>query len=296
MITILIDSHALAYRAFYTTGSLSHGDRVTGIPFGYFTTLLDLSERFKTNQFAFLWDGIGSRRRSVYKEYKASRWEGKTEEELAERKKIHAQIDALRDDILPACGFKNIFKQDGFEADDLMAKIVDDEGLRVHKRQFVGVSGDHDLFQLLRFPNFKLYTPNDKKLWDASTFSLEFGIPAREWVAVKSIAGCPGDGVPGVPGVAEKSAIAFIKDELKPESVKARAIESAGEIISRNHKLVRLPFPGTGAMKMEEQHWEDTKILLETFKDLGFESFLTDKSRKRWDSFVIRNWKMEELF
>lgn len=296
MLTLLIDCHAVAYRAYYTTGGLSHGSKATGIPFGFFTTLLDLSERFRTNQFAFLWDGIGCRRRSVYAQYKASRWEGKTEEELAERKQVHGQIDALRDDILPACGFGNIFKQDGFEADDLMAKVVEDENHKIKKQQFVGVTGDHDLFQLLRFSNFKLFSPTDKRLWDASAFAMEFGIPAREWIAVKSIAGCPGDGVPGVVGVAEKTAIAFLKNELNPKSKKALAIESATEIIQRNRKLVGLPFPGTAPVKIVEQRWKDPAAFLETFKDLGFDSFLTDKNKKRWGTFVIRNYKLEELF
>lgn len=301
MLTLLLDSHAIAYRSYYTTGGLSHEDRATGIAFGYFTTMLELSERFHTNQFVFLWDGVGSKRREVFKEYKASRWNEKTAEELAERKRIHDQIDALRDDILPMAGFKNLFKQDGYEADDLIAWLVENEKNKIQKQQFVAVSGDNDLFQLLRFPNYRQWTPSNKPrvpgvLWNATTFAMEYGIPAREWVAVKCLAGCEGDGVPGVAGVKVKRAIAYLKDEMKTGGAKWKAITGyPSELLKRNRMLVSLPFPGVAPMKIEQQKL-DPKNLFTLFKDLGFESFLTEKNRQRWDAMAIRNWKMEELF
>jgi 5'-3' exonuclease len=62
---------------------------------------------------------------------------------------------------------------------------------------------------------------------------------------VKKIAGCNSDCVPGVQGVAEKTAIKYLTGDLKTTTKKYQDIVNNGEVIERNHKLVVLPFEGT---------------------------------------------------
>jgi len=282
MITLLIDCNFLTYRAYYTTGGMSSSGSATGIPYGFFMSLLILSERFKTNKFCFCWDSKTSRRHKLFNDYKANRREDLTDEERAEKNDIHAQINALRDELIPRVGFRNSIHQEGFEADDLIAKAV----INNPTTQFVGVSADNDLFQLLRHPNFLMFSPTANKLWTASSFAMEYGISARDWVSVKCIAGCPGDGVPGIPGVAIKTAVQYMNGTLS-NGKKYRDITNKLALIKRNYRLVSLPFVGMAPVRLVKMKEELSIVkLLQLFSDCDFQSFLTRPMQTRWSSFV----------
>jgi len=275
MITLLCDSHGIGYRAHHSTGSLDGG-----IVFGFLSTVLQLGERYHTNQLVFAWDGPGSLRKKLFPEYKVSR-AVKTQEEVAERMKIHTQFNALRDEILPAVGFRNHYLLQGYEADDLIAQTLIDNPTQ----QFIMVSSDHDLFQLLQHKNCKgQHLLSSGKLMTASRFMAEYRVPAREWVSVKSIAGCDGDGVPGVPGIGEKTAVKFLMNEL-PDGKKKEAIHNHWARIHSNFKLVRLPFPGVKLETPIRKDSFDEKSVQETFGDLGFHSFVAGEQRERWNRF-----------
>ncbi len=275
MITLLCDSHGIGYRAHHSTGSLDGG-----IAFGFLTTVLQLGERYRTNQLVFCWDGPGSLRKKLFPEYKASRTV-KTQEEVAERMKIHTQFNALRDEILPAVGFSNHYLLPEYEADDLIAQTLIDNP----DRRFIMVSSDHDLFQLLQYKNCKgQHLLSSEKLMTASSFMAEYRVPAREWVSVKSIAGCDGDGVPGVPGVGEKTVIKFLMNAL-PDGKKKEAIHSHWARIHSNFKLVRLPFPGVKLATSIRKDSFDEESVQEVFSDLGFSSFVAGEQRERWARF-----------
>lgn len=278
MIALLIDAHGVGYRAYHSLGALSHEGITTGIVFGFLSTVLQLAEKYGTNQFIFCWDGPGSLRKKMFPAYKESR-NTKTPEEWAERKKIHAQFDALREEILPAIGFGNNPFQPGFEADDLIAQTLIDNPTQ----QFIMVSSDHDLFQLLQHKNCKgQLLLSSGKLMTASRFMAEYRVPAREWATVKSIAGCDGDGVPGVPGVGETTAIKYLLEEAKGKKMKL--IADSSDLIRRNYKLVRLPYPGVRPLTIRKDSFNEETVQ-ETFGDLGFHSFVAGEQRERWNRF-----------
>lgn len=282
---IVIDCHAACYRAFYSTGSLRHGDRATGIPYGFFKSMLIIGEMFRSNKFLFCWDSKSSKRKGVYKDYKVNRSD-KTSEELEERKKIHNQIDALRDEILPAIGFRNMYYQEGYEADDLIAVLPS----QYPEKSFIAVSGDHDLYQLLRFKNFRLFVPgrgemgqfNKGRVLDRRDFQREFHIPAREWISVKAIAGCKSDKVPGVRGIGESTAIKYLLGQVKEGSAKDKSIQASQGVIRRNLKLVTLPYKGTKPLKIKKDSFVFEEHIKPIFNDLGFDSFVHGVLRDRW--------------
>jgi len=275
MITLLCDSHGIGYRAAHSTGALD-----SGIAFGFLSTILQLSERYCTNRFVFAWDGPGSLRKKLFPEYKASR-NVKTQEEVAERMMIHTQFNSLRQNILPALGFFNNLFQPGFEADDLIAQTIIDNP----NQQFMVVSSDHDLFQLLQYKNCKgQHLLSSGKMVTASSFMAEYQVTAREWATVKSIAGCGGDGVPGIPGIGEKTAIKFLMGGL-PNGKKKANIYADTPLIHFNYKLVRLPFPGLKSIKSIGKDSFDEKTVQEVFSDLGFNSFVAGEQRERWNRF-----------
>lgn len=273
MITLLIDSHGVGYRAHHSTGSLD-----SGIAFGFLTTVLQLAEKYRTNQFVFVWDGPGSLRKKLFPAYKISR-DVKTQEEVAERMMIHTQFDSLREHILPKLGFCNHFQQGGYEADDLIASAI----INNPAKSFVVTSSDHDLFQLLQYHNCKgQHLLLSGKLMTSSSFLAEYRIPARDWATVKAIAGCPGDGVVGVPGVGELTAIKYLLEETKGK--KMRLIADSYDVIHRNYKLVRLPFPGVKPLTIRKDSF-DEKVVQEVFGDLGFNSLVAGEQKRRWGCF-----------
>lgn len=286
MITLLTDAHGVGYRAYHSLGGLSHKGSATGVAFGFLSLILDLSKRYRTNQFVFAWDSPGSVRKRAFPEYKQSR-ATKTPEELAERSQIHQQFDSLRTEILPAAGFINNLFRPGYEADDIIASAVIDNPDQL----FVVVSSDHDLYQLLQYHNCKEQYQLSGKVMTASKFMVEYGIPARDWISVKSIAGCDGDGVPGIPGVGEKTAIKYLLDALSEKRAsKISNYTDFSKIVHRNYNLVRLPFPGMVAVEIcKDEFSEDA--LFQTFDDLGFNSFLSGEKKQLWQQFCSGEWK-----
>ena len=283
MTTLLIDSNYLCYRAYYSTGSLSHERSPTGIAYGFMWTILQMSEQFKTNKFLFCWDSKNSKRRNRCSTYKANRVENLTTEERAEKAEIHSQFNLLQISTLPSMGFGNQLIQDGYEADDLIARtVIDNPDI-----SFIAVTADNDLFQLLRYKNFRMFSPVGNKLWTASNFMMKYGVTARDWVIIKSIAGCPGDNVDGIPGVAIKTAVKYLNEELSEKSKQYQKITNNSSMIQNNYQLVRLPYPGMVniAVKKDNFYEDDLKI---AFDNLGFTSFLSGDIWDRWKAFVLK--------
>jgi hypothetical protein len=157
---------------------------------------------------------------------------------------MRRQVEEVKSRVLPECGFGNVFYQDGYEADDLIASVVrnlpgGDEA--------VVVSADKDLLQLLADGRVCVWDPNRKFCHTERTFRQDFGLDPADWRRVKAIAGCSTDDVPGCArGLGEKTAAKFLRGELAEDSrfyeTIQRWLESAA--YRRNLSLVTLPLPG----------------------------------------------------
>lgn len=236
--TLLIDVSYLAYRAYYSgMGQLSFNHIKTGVVYGVLREIIYLMDRFSTNKVVFCFDVGKPNRTKVCPEYKANRTEC-TEEEMEHKLEVRKQVHALRKEYLPMIGFQNIFWQKGFEADDVIAKIIADRPTR----PFIVVSNDQDLYQLLgRFVS--IYKPSKKELYTEEHFRAEFGCSPITWINVKAIAGCKTDNVTGIHGVGEKTALKFICGELS-SGAKFEAIARGSQIWKKNVELVTVPYPG----------------------------------------------------
>jgi DNA polymerase-1 len=278
---ILVDSHFLCYRAFYSTGYLVHENKVTGIPYGFLWSVLLIAERFKTNKFIFLWDAASDFRKEMFPEYKANRVIV-DKDKRQERELIHEQFDYIRESILPRMSF-HPWRVPGMEADDLIASTI----VNHPSQQFVIVSSDNDLYQLLAKKNvLGMYDPVKHRLFRAFDFYKEYNIPARDWLLVKCLAGCSSDGVPGIPGVGIKTAIKFIRDELNSKSKAYRAIVENPAITKRNYRLMVLPYSTTPIIPLpSDDRLPGLGVLEYLFSNLGFSSFLKDDVFERWKIF-----------
>lgn len=241
---LLLDVSYLAYRAYFALGKLSFGEIATTVVYGVLREVISLQDTFNTKRVAFCFDHGKPLRKNLHPGYKVKRHEGKTEAELEAKLEVKHQIDALRDEHLPKIGFRNIFFQKGYEADDLLAGIA----LSRQNREFVIVTSDHDLFQVLT-PTISIWNPSQKKLMTDATFRRDYGIAPSDWIDVKAMAGCKSDDIPGIAHVGEATAAKYLRGELTKGKT-FDAIEKAHELVERNRKLVELPFPGLTSVRL----------------------------------------------
>jgi 5'-3' exonuclease len=99
----------------------------------------------------------------------------------------------------------------GFEADDVIGTLADSDGGCVEV-----VSGDRDLFQVVRDdrPVRVLYTGRGVarlEVVDEAWLRAKYGIPGHGYADFAALRGDPSDGLPGVPGVGEKTAAALVE-------------------------------------------------------------------------------------
>lgn len=243
-IRVLVDVPCLAYRAYHTTGMLSHDGKSTGVVYGVLREILALQRRFDTDLFAFAFDSGNLLRKQLYPAYKANRHKSQDDDEYAEKARelanVRQQIAELRDRLLPTIGYQDILFQDGFEADDMIAAVCMDPP---DNSNILVVSSDNDLWQLLG-RHVRVYDPRKKLLITSVLFRSEWGISPTQWADVKALAGCGSDNIKGVRGVGEKTAVSYLTGRLKPESVVFRRIVASSALWERNLQLVRLPFEG----------------------------------------------------
>lgn len=261
----VLDVSYLCHRARYTTGALSHGGVRTGVLFGFLRDVRGLKDELELDDFVFAFDGGCQHRKNLDETYKANREEGNlTPEEKMELADFHSQVKQLREGLLQKIGFKNIFWEPGYEGDDIIARVCIDQSRAGNFCTIV--SADHDLFQCLN-DRVSIYNPTSKKRMDCVAFVAEYGVAPSVWPTVKAIAGCSSDNVAGVAGVGEKTAIKYIKNELKPALKKYRDIERNGAQISKNLRLVKLPISGTPSFDVQqdavtERGWNEVEAAL----------------------------------
>lgn len=256
-------------------GDLSHEEQKVGIIFGFIRQILSLSKAFDTNKFIFAWDSKRSFRRDIYPEYKIMK--PRQPEEIVFDKFAFKQFIELRTKTLYKFGFKNNFIQTGLEADDIIAAIT-----KNYNQEFVIISGDEDLYQLLD-TRVDMYSPKKKKIYTLNDFVNEYSITPKQWVTVKQIAGCRSDTLAGIIGVGEKRAIQYIHGTLNKKTKGYQNIKMGQDIIDRNETLVKLPFEGTKVPVLQE----DGPFHLANFYELtdkyGFRSMQQINQMEEWE-------------
>jgi 5'-3' exonuclease len=97
----------------------------------------------------------------------------------------------------------------GFEAEDVIASVLS------HARGRVDiVSGDRDLFALVRDPDVRVLYPAGQgrlDVVDEAEIERRYGVPGRLYGDFAILRGDPSDGLPGLPGVGPKKAVDLLR-------------------------------------------------------------------------------------
>ena len=280
MTNLIIDSNYLCYvNRFAFSKGLSYKGGRTEIIFGFLQHICSLSQKYSTDKIFFCWDSRNSLRKKVYPSYKGTRRpDDRSDEDKDNDSVAFAQFDIIRDKVLPSLGFKNIFMVDGHESDDLIAILVKQIGPKN-----IVVTNDSDLLQLLDYCN--LYNVSKHQLTTKTEFVRNFKITPEQWIEVKAIGGCKSDNISGVPNVAEKTALKYVKGILK-EGKYLEAIKSNPRIIRRNRQLVKLPFKELKLTVQENKLSQ--KMFINVCEEYGFNSLLGSKIPRLFDEGRLR--------
>jgi 5'-3' exonuclease len=121
---------------------------------------------------------------------------------------LSIQVPVLLE-VLAAFGIPCVGAAD-YEADDVLGTLATREAAPIEV-----VSGDRDLFQLVddERPVRMLYTGRGVaklQVFDDTAVRARFGVPAQLYADYAALRGDPSDGLPGVPGVGEKTAARLV--------------------------------------------------------------------------------------
>lgn len=248
MKTILIDVHGVAHAVRHALPQMTVQDHGSEVIYGFLQHLQGMASYYKTSKFVFCWDVRHSLRKRMYPRYKTRPVDKSQEDSI---RNMHIQLNLLRTDILPRIGFRNQFRQNGYEADDMIAWIVKNiPGF------YVIVSSDGDLYQLLDHVDH-MFLFGTKKKFDRDDFIAKYGFPPSRWAEAKALMGCPSDTVAGVTGIGEALTMDYLNDRLQGLRLKkwnnARNKPTFQEEYDLALKLVELPLEGVNPIQIVKE-------------------------------------------
>ena len=202
---VILDSHAILHRAYHALpGFSSSTGEPTGATYGLSTMVMKIIKELKPDYIAACFDlPQPTFRHEAYDAYKQGR--AKTDDDL-----VH-QIKRARD-VFAALAIP-AYELSGFEADDLLATIVEQTKKQKDLRVIIA-SGDMDTLQLVDGDRVLVYTLkkglNDTILYDEKAVVERFGFKPLLLPDYKGLRGDPSDNIIGIKGIGEKTATTLI--------------------------------------------------------------------------------------
>jgi 5'-3' exonuclease len=223
---MLLDSASLYFRAFY--GMKEPITAADGTPVQAVRGFLDFIARLVTDhgptRLVCCWDDDWrpAFRVAAIPSYKAHRVADPTVNAEEVPDTLEPQVPIIAD-VLRALGIARVGIP-GFEADDVIGTLAARATLPVDV-----VTGDRDLFQVVEDARGVrvLYTAKGgvarAEVIDEAAIAERYGIPGRAYADFSALRGDPSDGLPGVPGIGEKTAAALINQYGTLDGVLAAA-------------------------------------------------------------------------
>ncbi len=217
LLLLLIDGHALAYRAFHAlaeAGLRASNGEPTYAVYGFTSVMLTAIEEYRPDYAAVAFDVGKTFRDDLYAEYKANRAEtpAEFEQQLERIKQVLAAFD------IP------IYTADGYEADDVigtLARQATERGVDV-----LILTSDTDTLQLVdEHVTVLLNNPymrgskNTTRYTVADVCARYKGLRPDQLADLRGLKGDPSDNIPGVKGIGEAGAIALLNQFGSIESL-----------------------------------------------------------------------------
>ncbi|HET9894819.1 MAG TPA: 5'-3' exonuclease [Streptosporangiaceae bacterium] len=208
---MLLDSASMYFRAFYgvpETMTAPDGTPVNAVR-GFLDMIATLVRARRPSQLVACMD-VSWRpafRVAALSSYKSHRANPDGTEQVPDA--LTTQIPVIMA-VLSAAGIA-IAGADGYEADDVIGTLAHRATGEVEV-----VTGDRDLFQLVNDARGVrvLYIGrgvSKLEVIDEAAVTKRYQIPGRDYAAFAALRGDPSDGLPGVPGVGEKTAAALVR-------------------------------------------------------------------------------------
>lgn len=257
-LTLLVDASSLLYRAFFSTPDSVRAPDGTPInaAHGFLGMLARLVSDHDPARLACAVDEDWrpSWRVELLPEYKAARVAGvATTDQTAADDEVGRQavyVFKLLEGLgVPVVGFE------ACEAEDVIGTLAEREAARPGQRVAV-VSGDRDLYQLVRDPDIYVLYPikgvSEMLVVDEAEVTRRYKIPGRAYADFAVLRGDPSDGLPGVKGIGEKTASSLLNTygDLDGILEAARANPGAGALsrvashldyVDRARRVVAIP-------------------------------------------------------
>lgn len=224
---MLIDGHALVFRAYYAfPASLTNkeGKQINAV-YGFSSMLLSVIKELHPEYMAVAFDLDKPTFRHIeYVGYKAQRPEVDVEltDQLEWVKKVVKSLNVP------------IFEVEGFEADDVIGTLAC-QGAKKDDLETVIVTGDQDAMQLVN-GSVKVCVPGRGKtptmIYGEKEVRERYGLEPRQIIDYKAISGDASDNIPGVKGVGPKTTRGLLQKYLTVERIYANLDEAMkkGEI------------------------------------------------------------------
>jgi 5'-3' exonuclease len=227
---MLLDTASMYFRAFYGVPDSFHAE--DGTPVNAVRGLLDFIARLVTDyrptHLACCWDDDWRPqwRVDLIPSYKAHRVEyvvpGAPDVEVVPDP-LEVQVPVIRD-VLAAFGIA-VVGAAGYEADDVIGTLATGAGMPVDV-----VTGDRDLFQLVddeaevRILYIARGVGRHERVTNA-VVQEKYGIDGRQYADFAALRGDPSDGLPGVPGIGDKTAATLLQRFGTIDGLRAAAEE-----------------------------------------------------------------------
>ena len=211
---VLLDGHALAYRAFYALpleAFATQSGEPTNATYGFAATLLGILQQHQPDYVAVSFDAGMSGRDELYPEYKGHR------ERMPDE--LRMQMDRIRQTV-EVFGFP-VFEVPGAEADDVLGTLAE-QASEMGVETLI-VTGDRDLLQLVT-PAVNVFLSgrrlSEGKVYDEQSVQERYGGLSPEQLRdYKALVGDKSDNIPGVRGIGDKTATRLLTEYGSLQSV-----------------------------------------------------------------------------
>lgn len=237
----IIDASSIIFRSYYAIKNSKFN-----VLYGFVSTFRKILEQNPKYIISTLDVSRHTFRNEIYKEYKANR--SATPEDLKQ------QIPYVLK-FLEALKIHNLSMQ-GFEADDLIASIVDKFSQKTSKTLIV--TKDKDLMQLVKNESF-VYDIYKDFIYDRNAVFNKYTVYPEQILDFLAIVGDSSDNIPGVKGIGEKGASAILKE--------FKSIEELYKLIETTKHIENLSDTETNSLLSTNQ-----ETIIKKYKRLLLES------------------------